>query len=566
MKRLTWILLIALLPVLPARAQDSVFPLPAPLYILTSEHVVLRVDPVTGGQTVVSPEDQPVTDFDIAPDGEWYAYRTSSNNGVVVTELDGQSGFVVEFGESVSPSGPAQTIAWSPDAARLAYIVPQGVRIAELGAGEYGEALFSTIQGQWTELYWDGIDSLIVSDDAGVTTRISGTSGQWTVEAVAMAARPQPRVPSYLSDQGVMLSNSTVVPGTAGALAYDWGPLPPEIVDGVPLLADLYFIAADDAGIAQVWRLPASGDPAQQVTAASTAVIGYDVAPGSGRTAYVAGDRLIAASLNGSDQRELAALRFEYNPPQPEWSPEETHIAFHDARGVWIVPADGSQPPRLVAQSQSNPETAGPSGVRVYFDPRWSPDGSRLLIGVGFYEGSILAVLDPATGGVTDLNTVAANLGTWTDDGRVLTWASGFGYQIPGLYLLDPARPDARPVSILGSQHPVVHAAPGTSGRGWYALVATPSGIGPQYVRVWQADTPQGPFTPVDAVSGGFVQRPQVRVPGPEAVAQAQIAGLRAMRYDGQGGPSGDLVVLDARGTLVQVRTNGRVSAVQWGR
>lgn len=566
MKRLTWILLIALLAVLPAHAQEPVFPLPAPLYILTSEHVVLRVDPVTGGQTVVSPDAQPVIDFDIAPDGEWYAYRTSSNNGVIVTELSGQSGYVVEFGDSAPPSSSAQTIAWSPDAARLAYIVPQGVRIAELGAGEYGDALFSTIQGRWTELYWDGIDSLIVSDEAGTTTRISGTSGQWTVEAAAAAARPQPRVPSYLSDQGVMLSNSTVVPSTAGALAFDWGPLPPEIVSGVELLADLYFIAADAAGILQVWRLPATGDPAQQVTAAGAAVVGYDVAPGGGRVAYATGSQVVAAQMDGSDQRQLATLQFEYNPPQPAWSPDGTHVAFHDARGVWIVPADGSQPPRLVAQSQSNLETAGPSGVRVYFDPRWSPDGSRLLIGVGFYEGSILAVLDPATGDVTDLKTFAASLGTWTDDGRVLTWASGFGYQTPGFYLLDPAQPDVAPVTVLDMHHPVVHAAPGANGRGWYALVATPSSLGPQYVRVWQADAPQGPFAPVDGAGGGFMQQPQVRVPGPEAVDQAQVAGLRAMRYDDQGSPSGDLVIMDMQGTLVQVRTSGRVRAVQWGR
>ncbi len=564
---LTWIVVIVVLvPVLPLHAQDSVFPLPAPLYILTSEHVVLRVDPATGGQTVISPEGQPITDFDIAPDGEWYAYRSSQNNAVVVTEIDGQSGFVVEFTDSaLPPSGPAQTIAWSPDATRLAYILPQGVRIAELGAGDFGEMLASTIQGTWVELYWDGFDALIASDAAGNTTRISGTSGQWTVESVSMAARPQPVVPSYLDTQGVMLSDNTAVPGTAGALAFDWGPLPPPVVDGLDLPADLYFIAPDDAGIAQVWRLPATGDAAQQVTAAGNAVVGYGIAPDGERIAYVAGDRLVTANLDGSDRQELAMLQDWYVFPRPKWSADGMRIAYDDKRGLWIVPADASQPPRLVAPSVPFDQNTGPASVHVYFDPRWSPDGSRLLAGVGYYEGAGLAVVDPATGDAIDLSPVGTSLGTWTDDGRVLTWASGFGYQTPGLYLLDPANPDAGPVSVLGPQHPVVDVAPGASG-GWYALVAATGGQGPQYVRLWQSDAPQGPFGPASAAAGGFMQQPQVFVPGPGAVDQAWIAGLRAMQYGEQGATSGDLMLLDARGALVQVRTTGRVQAVQWGR
>ena len=57
---------LAARPVTLAHAQEGVFPLPAPLYILTSQHDLIYVDPANGGQTVISSPGQPVADFDIA--------------------------------------------------------------------------------------------------------------------------------------------------------------------------------------------------------------------------------------------------------------------------------------------------------------------------------------------------------------------------------------------------------------------------------------------------------------------------------------------------------------------
>ena len=68
----------------PAQAQGGVFPLPAPLYILTADHVVLLVEPDGGAQTQISLPNQPVADFDIAPDGLWWVYRTSDSGMIIV--------------------------------------------------------------------------------------------------------------------------------------------------------------------------------------------------------------------------------------------------------------------------------------------------------------------------------------------------------------------------------------------------------------------------------------------------------------------------------------------------
>lgn len=104
--------LLAQVPLAPAHAQDaSVFPLPADLYILTSEQRVLRIDAVTGEQTPVSPEGQPVAAFDIAPGGGWYAYRTLDTQAVIVSALSGLSGFVVEFDQPLPAGDAGQSVA-----------------------------------------------------------------------------------------------------------------------------------------------------------------------------------------------------------------------------------------------------------------------------------------------------------------------------------------------------------------------------------------------------------------------------------------------------------------------
>jgi hypothetical protein len=550
-------------------AQQAVFPLPAPLYILTSQHAVIRIDPATGGQTAISSVGQPVADFDISPDGAWYIYRTTANDAVVVGQIGGGSGYILEFDESVPPqSSAAQTIAWSPDASAMAYIVPEGVRIAEPGAGEYGEALFSTILGPWIELYWIDPHALIASDQAGQTTRISGSYEHWSVEFVSgVPARPQPPVPSFLAPQGVMLGNTVAVPGTAGALAFDWGPSPLPVVTRMSLPADLYFLAPDAAGVAQVWRLPRTNQSMYAVTAGSSPVTAYAVAVDQGRIAYAAGGRLVTATLDGSDRRELAELEStDFVTRHIAWSLDRTQIATHDSRGLWVVLADGSQPPRLVVSN--NLRTTDTGETRVYSSPEWSPDGTRLLVTVGFYEGSLLGVVDVSTGSVTELKGASASNGLWTDDGRVLAWSWSWGYQVPGLYLLDPAAPESPAAVVLGARYPVVATAQGPDGR-WYAAVSSVADVGPRFLRMWAADTPGGPFAPrYGDVAGGFVDSaPQIAVPGSDQGGPVLVAGLRSTVYDPQQALfTGDLVVVDMQhGAAVQVQATGRVSDAQWG-
>ena len=131
----------------------------------------------------------------------------------------------------------------------------------------------------------------------------------------------------------------------------------------------------------------------------------------------------------------------------PTWSPDGRRIAFSEARGLFVMNADGSRP-RLIADRAANPDwgpggrkiayevpgftsvdttriylitpdgrqndlIADPSATRVadaYIAPTWSSDGQRLLFVVAKINNagfepirSFLAVVDSPGGRVRDL-------------------------------------------------------------------------------------------------------------------------------------------------------------------
>jgi hypothetical protein len=446
----------------------------------------------------------------------------------------------------------------------IAYIVTDGVRIAELGAGDYGAPVLSTIQGPWIEFYWADAGTIIASDLAGKTTRISGTHDQWTVEAVSgVDVRAQPSILSYLTADGVWLDNQTLIPRTAGALAYTWGPPSPPVVDGLVMHDNLYYLAADAQGIAQVWQLPQTGDAPRPLTAESVDVAAYAISPDQREIAYIVADRLIVTDLQGADRRSVATLEPGTNPPSLDWDHTGTRLAFHDGRGVWTVPADGSLPQRVMVTNQRPANQADAVNVQLYIDPRWSPDDMHLLVGIAHWEGGGLGVIDVAAGSMTPLPGLAGGQGCWTDDGRVLVWEPYWGFVAPGLFVIDPANPNAELVPVLEPGTPVMNVTQGVRGD-WIVLLGSSAQTGPQYLHLVGAAALDGPFKPVAGnTAGGFAGNPRLAVPDSGAIL---VAGLRGMTYTDQGQARGDLVIINmSTGESVQIQTNGSVWNVTWG-
>lgn len=125
--RISWLFLVtAYLFIYPAQAQDG-FNLPTELYVLTDSGIVERYGIGIEGSSVVSPSDQTIIDFRVAPDGNWFAYRTG--DGLFKRNMfTGETERILPPEQSLAPYAPAAaaTMAWSPRSDALAYTLPAG--------------------------------------------------------------------------------------------------------------------------------------------------------------------------------------------------------------------------------------------------------------------------------------------------------------------------------------------------------------------------------------------------------------------------------------------------------
>jgi Tol biopolymer transport system component len=118
-----------------------------------------------------------------------------------------------------------------------------------------------------------------------------------------------------------------------------------------------------------------------------------------------------------------------------EWSPDGRQIVYSWSLEIYIVAADGSQPPRKLGAGHS---------------PHWSPDGSRIVVQVGWTPDAEIWVIDAETGerssveNLVDYHRAALAAGpVWSPDGSlILTEADR------KIYALDPE--GDRPATKLG--------------------------------------------------------------------------------------------------------------------
>ena len=108
------------------------FALPAPLCTLEAGRLICYHELHHATPIPISPTGQFVTDFAIAPDGDWVAYRTGSALMMASTVTPTGSGSPRVLDPQAVPSdlinAGGDTIAWSPDSLTLVYITAFGFR------------------------------------------------------------------------------------------------------------------------------------------------------------------------------------------------------------------------------------------------------------------------------------------------------------------------------------------------------------------------------------------------------------------------------------------------------
>ena len=170
-----------------------------------------------------------------------------------------------------------------------------------------------------------------------------------------------------------------------------------------------YYLAPDSASTTQVFRLESDGTTQRQITSEAVSVNDYDVSQVDGVVAYVANNQLLLINADGSNRRVLLDggsvdpnSPFMSNISSPVFSPDGGTLAYgYQGLQMYSFSTGDSD---LIIENQVDDVGGGLFVPRELYSPeRYSPDGTKLLITLGYYEGASSAIYNPATNALVRL-------------------------------------------------------------------------------------------------------------------------------------------------------------------
>lgn len=160
----------------------------------------------------------------------------------------------------------------------------------------------------------------------------------------------------------------------------------------------VYYLAKDPAGNNQIWKLEMDGKTTSQITSTENGVTDYDVSQANGLLAYITDNDLYILTRAGDtplmiidgDPQDGSDTWYMYKGlAYPVWSSDGKKLAFYHAGLFIYTPADGS-----IALIRKNIIDGGdfPTVKEMYHPILWSPDDTKLMVGISYYEGGTEAV------------------------------------------------------------------------------------------------------------------------------------------------------------------------------
>jgi Tol biopolymer transport system component len=385
-------------------------------------------------------------------------------------------GITLPAGDQFSSAG-RHVVALSPDGTRMAYVANQRLFVRALheskavplrgteGTGTMaGRSPFFSPDGQWIGFWQDGHLKKI---------SISGGS------PVVLCAAQNPWGASWAADNTILYGQGAAgiwrVSGDGGRPENVIKVEPGQVAHGPQLLPDgraiLYTLADTDDG----W------DAAQIVvwsfgTRTHRAVVkgGTDARyASSGHLVYAIGNTLLAVPFDAETFAVTAApISFVDGVARADVT-GAAHYAISTEGALIYVPTDslGAAPPRtLVWVDRHGREEEIKAPARPYFDPRISPDGTRVALEIQDQERDIW-ILDLTDGTLTRVTSGPAVdfPAIWTPDGRSLIFSSGRS----GRNTIDPRNLF---LQAVGGEGPVEQLTQGAVRQVPYAV--TPDGTG----------------------------------------------------------------------------------------
>ena len=170
------------IPTIPTpSAPMQIWPLDADLFYLNDVGQVWR-QPLLGDDSLaaaVTPLKTTVRDFAVAPGGGWLIYRTDDT--IATTSLDGRQGQVIAQNVGLPTDlTRGQTVTWSPDAGKLAYITSGGFQVMIPGAGQnYEPLIYAVAEDPLIGLGWSA------NSDWLLAWRVGGGAALYSVDPLA---------------------------------------------------------------------------------------------------------------------------------------------------------------------------------------------------------------------------------------------------------------------------------------------------------------------------------------------------------------------------------------------
>ncbi|HEV8580459.1 MAG TPA: protein kinase [Thermoanaerobaculia bacterium] len=427
---------------------------------------------VTGSNPIDLTPDSPVDDTQPAfsPDGKLLAFRsTREGGGIFLMGATGESvRRLTDFGYNPvwSPDGTEVLVAtaevfdpvngsppsqiwrvdvatgrrrmvvkanavqpsWSPHNRRIAYwsiALPGGKREIWTAAAEGGRAVRVTEPADESYLNWNPI----WSPDGRYLYFASDRSGSMNFWRVGI-------------DEETGRVKGEPVPVTTPS---SWSGFLSLSRDGRRILyatrdtrANLERVPLDPAG-------PAISGPAVPITQGPREIGLNRVSPDGSRIAYTLADDLYLLQTDGKELRQLT--RDSFKDRNPNWSPDGRWILFYSDRSgryeAWAIRPDGSDL-RQLTRTRGEP---------VFF-PIWSPDGRRLVCGLGFAGPALIDLSRPLERRIPErLSAVPGNAdffaNSWSPDG---TRIAGNARNNRGIFLLTLAAGRFERLTDHGSQ------------------------------------------------------------------------------------------------------------------
>jgi Tol biopolymer transport system component len=315
--------------------------------------------------------------------------------------------------------GNVFSIAWSPSGAWLALTTarPAGEGVNAVYVVRASGRGLRRIAAASTAPVWSRDSrsmALIGSDDAVYVAGPSGASARRITDpdADALEARVQwggeSRLLFVASGHGARSSRVLAVEPDGSVRQITANSATPGRIspDGSRVL----FVRDDD-----IWSARLDGSDQRQLTSGA-ALDGTAAWSPDGR--LVAFARRPAGSSNteiflvdstGGEARQITNHDIGTHAGSPAWSPDGNWIAFLSFGGLFVVHPDGSGHHRI-----------SPLGPRVWTEPDWSPDGTKVALG-----GCAVAVVNADGTGYRELTGSGVREGapSWSPDGRKIVFA-----------------------------------------------------------------------------------------------------------------------------------------------